>query len=296
MRNYLMLIIAVLLQAVDFVFNKMYQKRSGSSLSAGLRFNAWIGLFTAIVFFIIHGILEGFSFPVTWFSVVMAAAMATFNLSYVLLGFQMLSAGKMATYTLFLMTGGMMVPYVWGLFVLDEKFSLLRTAGLIVLILGVFLSNYQKGGLDKRYILLGVGVFLLNGAVSTVSKMHQVETTFAAVTSTAFVMWVGITKMLLCAAALLFLRKKPVPSGQIAPAPFRSVFYIFLGCALVGGISYLLQLIGAQNLPATILYPFITGGCIIVTALAGWLLYHEKLSKQTILGIALCFAGTCMFL
>ena len=72
--------------------------------------------------------------------------------------------------------------------------------------------------------------------------------------------------------------------------------YIFLGCALVGGISYLLQLIGAQNLPATILYPFITGGCIIVTALAGWLLYHEKLSKQTILGIALCFAGTCMFL
>lgn len=294
MENYIMLLIAVVLQAVDFVFNKMYQKRAGAHMRSSLTFNAWIGLFTACVFFVIHGILEGFSFQISWFSVGMAAGMALFNLTYVVLGFRMLSAGKMATYTLFLMVGGMSVPYVWGSFVLNEEFSILRTVGLLVLILGVFISNYQKGGWNKRYLLLGVAVFFLNGAVSTVSKMHQVETVLPTVSSTSFVMWVGITKLILCSAALLFLGKKGEGAGTAVP--LKSVIGIFLGCAFVGGISYLLQLIGAQNLPATVLYPFITGGCIIVTALAGWLVYHEKLSKQTILGIALCFAGTCMFL
>ena len=69
----------------------------------------------------------------------------------------------------------------------------------------------------------------------------------------------------------------------------------FLAAAL-GGASYLFQLKGAINLPATVLYPFITGGSIIFTALAGRVFFGEKPKKRTLTGIALCFLGTVLFL
>ena len=69
-----------------------------------------------------------------------------------------------------------------------------------------------------------------------------------------------------------------------------------LGAAAIGGISYLLQLIGARTLPATALYPMVTGGAIIFSAIAGRVFFKEKLSRQQLWGIGLSFIGTLLFL
>jgi len=39
----------------------------------------------------------------------------------------------MSLYTLFLMSGGMTVPYVWGVAFLDEDLTLFRTLGLLLI-------------------------------------------------------------------------------------------------------------------------------------------------------------------
>ena len=77
---------------------------------------------------------------------------------------------------------------------------------------------------------------------------------------------------------------------------FPRLLPILLGSAVASGASYLLQLIGAKTLPATVLYPIITGGSVIFTALAGFVAFHERPSKKQLAGIALCFVGTCLFL
>ena len=66
--------------------------------------------------------------------------------------------------------------------------------------------------------------------------------------------------------------------------------------ALVSGLSYFFQLVGAENLPATVLYPFVTGGSIAFTTLAGWLIFREKPSARLWFSVALCVAGTFLFL
>ena len=66
--------------------------------------------------------------------------------------------------------------------------------------------------------------------------------------------------------------------------------------AAVGGVSYIFQLESAKNLPATVVYPFLTGGSIIFTAISGLLFFKEKISKKVFVGIVLCFIGTLMFL
>ncbi len=292
MTDYMMLLSAVLLLAGDFAVNKLYQKKVGADARAALGFNAVNGLLTAVIFFLINGILNGFAFEFHPYSGLLAFAMAVFGFSYSLIGFRMMRDGNIASYTLFLMTGGMAIPYVVGLFALDEPFSLLRTFGLIAIFTGVFCANTPKTRPSKKYLLMGGVVFVLNGLVSTVSKFHQIEETLPTVSAASFVMLSGLAKFVLCSIAVLVMKKR---GGENAPKR-NPVVWLIAVSALLGGVSYLLQLIGAKNLPATVLYPMITGGAIIFSALAGRIFFKEKIARMTLIGIALCFIGTCMFL
>ena len=288
MKDYLFIIIATVLLAVDFALSKQYQKKSGVGITAGLSFNALSGIFTAIVFFA----LNGFKFTFSPFSAIMAFAMSAFALCYSLIGFRILRGRNMAMYTLFLMTGGMILPYIYGLFFLDEPFKVLRLVGLAVIIAAVVFSNGGAKKPDKAQLILCIAVFLLNGMVSIVSKAHQVDTLHSPVNSTEFVMLSGIAKFIMSSIALLFVRFK---SKEPLPKPINILPLVAVS-AVVSGVSYMLQLIGAQNLPATVLYPCITGGSIIFSAFAGRIVFKEKITVNQWISIALCFAGTCMFL
>ncbi len=286
--DYIFILGATLLLAVDFAFSKLYQKKSGVGIVAGLSFNALNGIFTAAVFFA----LGGFKFTFSPFSVIMAFAMSAFALCYSLIGFRILRIGNMAMYTLFLMTGGMILPYVYGLIALDEPLRLIRIAGLAVIIAAVALSNSGTKKPTMLQITLCVTVFLLNGMVSIISKAHQVDTIHAPVSSTEFVMLSGIAKFIMSSIALLFTKLRV---KEKLPKP-ANILPVALASAVAGGISYMLQLIGAKTLPATVLYPCVTGASIIFSAFAGKIFFKEKITKIQWISIALCFAGTCMFL
>ena len=134
----MMLTSAALLLAMDFAMNKIYQKLRGTSLKASLLFNSVLGLATAIIFFAVNKFKLSFS-P---YSAFLAMLMSILVMAYNIIGFRILKRGSMTIYSLFLMIGGMVLPYIWGLVFFDESFSAVRTIGLIVIIGGVFLSNF----------------------------------------------------------------------------------------------------------------------------------------------------------
>ena len=287
MKDYLMLITAAALLAVDFALNKLYQRSEGTSLKTGFKFNALIGIFTSIIFFVANGFELKFSI----YSVMMAAIMSILVMIYNIIGFRVLKSGGMALYTLFIMTGGMIVPYVWGLLFLNESFSLIRTVGLLLIIFAVIISNFSNKKANIKQIILCVAVFFLNGFVSVISKLHQIELNFVTVSTTEFVIISGICKFIIAGIAYIITTNDEQNAGTK-----KSVLLIIVGSAVISGVSYALQLFGAQNLPATVLYPFITGGSMVCSTIVGVVAFKEKLSKALILSIALCFIGTFMFL
>ena len=289
MLNYGLITLAAVLLTVDFVLQKQYQQKAGASSRAVLFFNAVNGLFTAVVFFAINGFKIEFS-P---FSVGMAAVMSMLALLYSLTGFRILAKGGVGLYSLFLMTGGMTVPYIFGLLFLNEPVSIFRILGLICIIGAIVLANGGEGSKNRSVLLLCAAVFFLNGFVSVVSKLHQIDQTHAPVSAAAFVFWSGVAKCIMCTFAL-FMGKKGAETEKLPARP--DVLGIILASALVGGISYLCQLIGAKDLPASVLYPFVTGGSIVLSDLVGIFLYKEKTDLRKQIGIAVCFAGTCLFL
>lgn len=291
MQNYMLVLIAAVLLAVDFALQKGYQQKQGTDLKAGLTFNAVVGLVTAILFFCVNGFAVKFSL----YAIIMATCMSICLLSYTILGFKVLKEGNMAFYTLFLITGGMMVPYVWGILFLNEQLSVLRLTGLIIIVVAIILSNCSTVKTTPKTMVLCVVIFFLNGGCSVISKLCQIPGAYGIVEPTEFVMWTGITRFLLCSTVLFILRFK-THQENAERSDFRAVLPIIVGSAVVSGVSYMLQLIGAANLPATVPYPIVSGGSIIFSTIAGAICFKEKPGILQKISVALCFVGTCLFL
>ena len=124
---------------------KKYQINEGTDISAGLKFNALSGILTVIVFFA----LSGFRFEFSLFSLIMAFAMATCAALYSLISFRVLKAGNMSVYSMFLMSGGMILPYFFGLAFLET------TANPLILSLGSKETSTRRLNLAQAFNPIG---------------------------------------------------------------------------------------------------------------------------------------------
>ena len=288
MYYYILICLSALFCSMDFSVNKLFQKANGASLKTSLAFNSLLGLFTVIIMFIVNG----FKLEITLFSVIMSGLFTLFVMLYNIIGFKLLKVGSMAKYTLYLMIGGMVVPYIFGLFFLDEPFTIARLIAIILVTLGVIFSNIQKDKNKTKFwvLFLYVAVFLINGCTSVISKVHQINISFKTVEILDFVILGGLFRFIV--AGIMFLLTKKEDTAEIQK---KSVGLIFISAVLYS-ISFLCQLISAAKLPATVLFPFMTGGTIVFSAICGKLFFKENFTKNSIIGIVLCFIGTLLFL
>ncbi len=290
MVYYFMIVLADIFLAANFAAQKQYQKTAGVSVRSSLIYNTLLSVFTAVIFFI----LSGGKIGITGFSLLMAFLRTVFVTVYLFIGFKLMAKSNMSMYTLFLMSGGMILPYIWGIFFLNEELAWARTLGLLLIVLALVLSNLSKEKVDKEQVLWCIAVFVLNGFVSILSKMHQINPASQIVTTPNFVFLMAVTRAVICGGLLLFFRNKE--TKKVEKLSLKPLVWIILFAALTDGVTSMLQLVGAEHLPATVLYPFITGGAVILTALASAVVFKEKLSKKQWAGVFLCFIGTLLFL
>lgn len=289
---YALIIFSALLTSLSFIFTKMYQKTEGTSSYVGFRWSCATGIFTIIIFLCINGFSAGF----TPYSFLMAFLQSAFTTLYTIVSLKLMKMGTVALYTLFLMTGGMIVPYFMGLIFLDEPSNITKTIGLIVTVLGVVMTNFSKEKINLKQLLLCILVFFLNGGVSAVSKLHQVETTYETVGTVDFIILMGIARVIFSLALIMFLKnkKEPLPNNKPVKSSFHWI-YICICTVIVTSLSSYIQLDGARTIDASIIYPIITGGTIIFTALSAGIFFREKITKNVLASIILCTVGIVLF-
>jgi hypothetical protein len=108
--DYILVMLAAVLLAFEFSFSKKYQSIEGTAIVSGLRYNMLTGLLSALIMFGING----FRFEFSGYSLIMALSMSLCSSLNVLLSFKVLKLGGMALYSTFLMSGGMLLPYIFG--------------------------------------------------------------------------------------------------------------------------------------------------------------------------------------
>jgi len=308
MMYYLFLLAAVVLMALQFSVNKFYQTHNGSGIMTSLLYTTLSGFATGAIFFGING----FTLQVTPFSFVCAIGIAALCLGYSLLGFRLFSMGNFAVYTMFLMLGGMLLPFLDGLFFLVDAQVLsplslgCRIVGVLLLIISMVFPILDKKENEEShskktrilFVVLCLLVFFMNGFVSILSKIHQIETYFPTVDNNSFVFLTNTINGMFSGFALFLLTLFKKGGPKLAPAfkPWMLIAAVLV-YALCNGISYLLQLLAAAStMPASVQYPMMTGGSVVLTALAGYLFFHEKQSKKALVGTVLAFAATFLFL
>lgn len=302
---YLLLLVAVIMLSLQFAVNKYYQNKNGNEISVSFLYTCLTG-FTAALFFLV---MNRFQVAFTPFSILCALGVSLLCLSYTLLGLRIFAIGNFSLYMMFLMLGGMILPFLYGIIFLGDADALnplsfaARMVGILLMTVSLVVSNVRTGKngnteKHKSVIILYVCVFFLNGFVSVISKLHQIEKNRAVVSNNNFVFWTNLFTGIVSGIVLLIicLRKKiaPILAKDFGNGKLMLAVAI---CAALGGGSYLLQLIVAgSSIPASVQYPFITGGSVVLSAASGRIFFGEKLPRKEVYGVLIAFLATFLFL
>ena len=304
--DYLYILIADVLLGAIFVLNKKYQQHAGSGLKAGIISNLILGIFAVVISFV----SLGFRVEFTLFSLVVATLSTASGVAYTVIGLKILSGGKVSVYAMFLMTGGMLIPFLFGVIFLKEGINALKIIGLLLIIFSIAVTNFDKQKPSKKQLAMSVAVFFLNGFIGVCSKIHQTAVDFDTVSTEGYVLLGNIAKVTLSLAILATIAISAKYKGKNSektvateggeeklPLAKRLVPYGLLSIiALFDFVSYYCQLEGSVTIPASVLFPLLSGGSIVLTAAVGMLILREKPTKSAVAGMVICLAGMCMFI
>ena len=307
MIYYVMLLGASFLFGSQFMVTKSFEKNCGKTLLSSIEFSVLYSLFAGVIFLTIKFIGSGFTFTPDPFSLLMALGLAVVNILSGATGLKTLSLGDIAVYSLFMMLGGMIVPFVAGVLFLHEKASAFNIVGLLIMILALALpvlfkkkdeqgeENDGKSGKKGSllFYLLCSMLFLLNGFSSTFSKFNSVKGGALGAEFTVYTFGIqfvlaGITYVVM----RLFFKKENETPVILKPKA--------IGCGAafgaINGTAFLLSSIAAENIPAVAQYPLITGATIIFSSILAAIIYKEKPTKIQLVQIVISFAATVLFM
>lgn len=284
----IMIFLAAVGYAVNFALTKVYQLNQGNTPEIGIVFNSLVG----IVGFLIYFAICGFKIEITVFSLIIAVLLTLFVGIYTIIGFKIMSIGSMAVYTVFLMLGGMTLPYFYGIIFLGESVTLTKVIALLLMITAIVLQNDKSDDKQKLFFyLLCIFVFILNGLTSIASKIHQIDLGFKTVSENEFIVLKNLIRALMFGGMLPFFKNGNGKILSIKP----KMYVVIVLSGVVSSTAYLLQIICASHIPATMQFPVMTGGTIMFTAILGLVLFGEKINKRQVTGLIICLVATILF-
>lgn len=177
----------------------------------------------------------------------------------------------------------LIIPACYGLIFLNEPVSVFLIIGIVLLLVSLFLINMEKKG-DEKKITLKWGFYALlsfvgNGGCSTVQRM-QIIYCEGKNKNEFMIMALLMASLLLFVTALIKERKGFFTNLKRA-FPYSLIYGVSNGM-----VNYLVIVLSA-TMAASLMFPLISAGGIVLTVLISIFFYKEKLSREQIIGVIL---------
>lgn len=277
---YFLVIIAVILFSLQFLFNQRFEHSRGEGLKSALEFS----LYKSIVIVVIMLVISRFKFEITAFSLIMAVIYAFSGIAMTVFSMKAFSVANLSVYSVFSMLGGMLLPFVLGVGFYNEELTAFKVICCVLIVVSVLL-NIKKGKQDKKAIIYYMAVFILNGLAGVISKIHQ-SSENPHMDSSGFMMLTSLVTVAVCAAWMLVKYKKiPIIKGK--ELLFASGYGVF------NGIGNLFLLISLVHLPASVQYPLVTGGVMLFSTVIS-AARKEKITPKEYIAAAVSFAASIL--
>ncbi len=278
--NAFLLILVVLGITTQNVTKKIYSEKSKGG---AYTFSALSAL-VALIFFLFS---SGGNLRFTWAFLPHAIGFAaTYSLS-IIFSFLAIKEGPLSLTSL-VTSYSLLIPTIYGLIAWGEKFSFLFAIGLVLLIVSIFLirlepkadkDEKEKKRLTPKWILYVLLAFIGGGGCSAVQKGQQLA--FRGAYKNEFmIVALSITFVATIVCALCFEKKDTLMHAK------RGLF-LYVLCGAANGAVNLMVLILSLRMPASVMFPIISAGGILASAILSMTVYKEKLSILQKIGLLL---------
>ena len=270
--NILYLVVIVLTLSMQNVTKKGYTQKS---LGGVYSFSVMTCLAAAVFFMVTSGGFEWESGVVPYALAFATAFCTTTVFSVLAIGCGSLSlTNLMISYSL-------MIPALYGVVFLKESLSLFFYPGIVLLIVSLFLINHQgeKTKIRIKWIVYVTLATLGNGMCTTFQKMQQVKFE-GAYKNELMILALFSGAIGLGILALIQERK------EIGTCIKEGWVYAVLG-GLCNGVVNLFVMILSGRMKASLMFPTISAGGIIVTYIISKCFYKETLTKKQNIGFIL---------
>ncbi len=280
MQYYLLVSAATVLFALQFLFNQKFEEERGNSLKSALEFT----LYKSIVIVVMMLIISGFKIIITPLSVGLAVIYAAACILMTYFSMKAFAVANLSVYSVFSMLGGMLLPFLAGVGFYNEELTPFKIVCCVLIVVSVLL-NLRGGKQSKKAFLYYMAVFILNGSVGVISKIHQ-SSELPHTDSTGFMFLTSAVSVVISAVWLLIQHKK-IPLIKGKSLGFSAGYGIF------NGVGNWLLLISLVNLPASVQYPLVTGGVMVFSTVIS-AVRKEKLSKTDYIAAAISFVASVL--
>lgn len=280
---YLLIMVSTIMFGLQFFFNKQYQQKEGAGIEKAILFALGTSAVTAIAMLAINRLRIEF----TWFSFGLSMVSAMDGILFLYCSTKALSKVNLSLYSLFSMLGGMLLPFFAGICFFGEALTTKKLLSTAVITIALFIGMDRKA--NRTALWLCLYVFVLNGMAGVLSKWHQSGTGMN-LSSGGFMLLKSLVTIAICAILLLFSKKSGFKLNDA-----KSAVKNITGYGLMTGFANYFILIALLHVNASVQYPMITGGTIIVSTLIS-VLSKEKVTGQNIISSLLALFATLLLL
>lgn len=275
---YALIIISVVIFGISFASTDAYTTFRGSHLKTTLEFSFVSSLFGLAALLLFYGS----KFTFTPFTLVMALLSALDGIAFYFCSFKALSSINLSLFSVFSMLGGMLLPFLQGIIFFEEGISAAKIICVCVLTAALFLT-VQPGEKSRGWIYY-IGIFILNGMYGVLAKFFTSAPFEKANPESFSILIAASTAVISLAALLLFFH------GGEKTKPTKRGMGISAAAGLADKIGNLILVIALAHVDASVQYPMVTGGVMIVSTLICFF-GKKKPSRREIASVAVAFLG-----
>lgn len=173
----------------------------------------------------------------------------------------------------------LLIPTIYGIIFLKEDIKLLMLIGTLCLLISLFLVNYTKSNekITSLWILFVVLSFFGNGLCSVVQRLEQLccqGELYSDIFMVVAFMLAGLFSLI---AAFACEKKEKIF------LTVRTSWHLAITKGLMMGLVNMLIIKLNTLLPASILFPVVAAGSLLINWLLSFIVYRERFTyKQTI--------------
>ena len=271
----LLIFLCTLTSTVQIVFRKQFSLRCQGG---DYFFNATVSFF-ALLFFLLTADRIRFSTEILPYSVGLAAV---FALATVCLGLA-IKTGSLAITSL-IISYSLIIPTLYGFVFLNEKITVIKCGGILLLLISLFLVRAKAQGEEKsakptvKWVIYLVLAFIANGMCSVVQNAQQRKFD-GAHNSNFMILALIISTAILLVLSLIFERNTILNA-------LKKETVLSAACGICNGATNYLVMVIIAVVASSVFFPVLSAGGLVLTFVISLVFYREKFIPRQIVGLA----------